>query len=287
MFQRILTNRLTILLLLCGVLLALVALRANALGVASEQDGTITLRQPAFLAGVASAAESTNDGIRTVVDEAGITYYADTGRNINLNNVMSVFRTIEAGGNDDGYLIGSVPVTNYGDSEDVHVYVDTDGWIVAYYPIGESVGKIMDWIAVHAGGHASVETKLENVYRTVASAAGAPATGGTYYDFRTPNATKMTIVFEYTTGNDAFDITIPGTFTYEDISYSTGALDDRCCNGNVFAALDGTTFSTLSRDSGWEWEQGALGLSLDTEQTVGLFGRSDTKYVAILMLYSE
>jgi hypothetical protein len=124
-----------------------------------------------------------------ITEEAGISAWFQASTSIDLNNVKSAFRTIETENSD--YILGSVSIDGYGESQDVHVYVHTDGWILAYYMASDPVGKIFDWWAYHDGGQANITTKLENAITIVANEAGIPFDTATFYDFRYPNATNL------------------------------------------------------------------------------------------------
>ena len=77
------------------------------------------------------------------VDKAGISAYIDTGQTINLDKIKTIFPEVEEVG--DNYIIGITPISDYGGNISVHVYADTDGWIVAYLENDESASKIMQW----------------------------------------------------------------------------------------------------------------------------------------------
>ena len=70
----------------------------------------IALARPAVVQGEGSFLE----------DEAGITAYTDTGFTIDLDNARDAFRTVEQ--ETANYLIGSVAVPGFPDTEDVHVH---------------------------------------------------------------------------------------------------------------------------------------------------------------------
>jgi hypothetical protein len=65
-------------------------------------------------------------------DEAGISAYVHAKDSISLNNVKPVLATIERETND--YIIGTVALSGYTEVQYPHVYVSTDGWVVAYFP---------------------------------------------------------------------------------------------------------------------------------------------------------
>jgi len=152
-------------------------------------------------------------------DEAGISAWFQSPDVIVLDDVRDEFRTIEVETED--YIIGSVPVPDYGEAWDVHVYVHVDGWILSYYLQEDPAGKIPDWRS--ATGQNLDTTVLENVVGVIASAAAVPFSSATYYDFRYPNATHMMMVAESSThliGTDEFEINIPSSYAYYERSWS-------------------------------------------------------------------
>ena len=66
---------------------------------------------------------------------------------------------------------GSAPVGTYHESQDVHVYVNKDGWIMGYYLAGDPAGKAFDWMTYHDSGRTNVTTKLETAMEGVLLAA--------------------------------------------------------------------------------------------------------------------
>lgn len=203
------------------VAILLVAAVAFAGRNSANAEQTLALQAPTFVQ--ASANESTISNIGTYLStEAGISAYIQTANPIALNQVRGEFRTIEAETAD--YIIGSVAVPNHPEHFDVHVYVHTDGWILAYYLKDNVTSKIAD---VRAGTIAS--TKLETVISIIAGAAGQAVTNIRYYDFRYPNATNILMVAENPTEGKDFTIALPTDFGYFDRSfaiYNTNAQSD-------------------------------------------------------------
>jgi hypothetical protein len=221
----------------------------------AKADTTFRLQAPPLV----SAAEV--QGI--IEDEAGISAWFHTPSTINLNSVRSSFRTIEIETAD--YILGSVPVPDYDESWDAHVYVHKDGWILAYYLAQDPVGKIYDWKAYHNGGRTTISTKLENVIAVIANAAGFPFSSAnvTYYDFRYPNATHLMLIVDWVyieySGSDSFQFKLPGSFAYYQQSWS---LANNCktywsCSSRYL--LNGAEIKRLSMSGeGWQMAQGAF-----------------------------
>ena len=142
---------------------------------------------------------------------------------VNLNLVKGVYRVIEAQTAD--YIIGPCQVTNYPDTEDVHVYVHKDGWFLAYYLAADPVGKIFNWRQYHDTGRTKITTKLEDTLALVASTAGVTfLPGATHYHFQYPNATHLMLISEWAVsgGVDTFNVKLPGEFIYWEMSWSLG-----------------------------------------------------------------
>ncbi len=184
------------------------------------------LQRPAFV----NAQEGTTAvQVAAILDqEAGIAAYYHAPSGISLSQVRSQFRTIETDA--PTYLLGSVAVPNYAENFDVHVYVDVNGWILAYYLKVDPAAKIAD---VRAQSTAS--TKLQTVASIVAGAAGAPFSDVTYYDFRYPNATHLLLVGENPSSGNDFTINVPSSYGYFERSWSI--LNITCCNWSF--KLDG------------------------------------------------
>lgn len=202
-----------------GLLLALGLMRRPAV---PAQAGTIfNLQAPPF---VHAADVEAIEAASVIENEAGIAAWLQGSSSINLNSVRGVFRTIEAETAD--YIIGSVPVPNYDEGWDVHVYVHKDGWILAYYLAADPVSRIYDWKAYDSGGRITLSTILENVIAFVANFAGIPfsAANVTLYDFRYPNATHLMLVVEWACGGygtaDSFQVKLPSNFAYYERSWS-------------------------------------------------------------------
>lgn len=219
-------------------------LRTPAL--AGEQP--LILQRPSFV-DVAYAEEANVADIGNKLDnEAGISAYLHASSSINLSQIRSLFRTIEAETKD--YIIGSIQAPNYKENYDVHVYVHKDGWILAYYLKEDPASKIIDVKA------SSLDTNiLRTVIGTVAATAGLPLTDVNYYDFRYPNATNLLFVAENAADGNDFEITLPQEYAYLESSWSYGVFNahDRCfiidgvnyVNGNADYWDGGTAYDKL------------------------------------------
>jgi hypothetical protein len=241
-------------LLLAGVVVAVLLLAFGLMGrpgTPAKGNNVFTLQAPPFV-GVALA--DTDSITSTIENEAGISAYFQASTSISLSSVRSVFRTIEAETAD--YIIGSVPVPNYGETEDVHVYVHKDGWILAYYLAGEPVGKIFDWVVYSNPCCGNIRTKLESTIIVVTDVAGFSFSSAIYYHFRYPNATHLMLIVDWVdNGTDSFQVKLPDSFTYYERSWS---LDSVSWGGfSACYRIDGTTIQCHG-SGGWLLSQGTL-----------------------------
>ena len=223
-------------------------------GAAGNQN-VLALQFPAFLTN-AHAEEASPASL--VSDEAGIAAYFQVVSGIDLSTVRGLYRTIEY--ETATYIIGNIPVPQYTETQDTHVYVHVDGWVMVYYLDTAPVGKIFDWKAYDDGGHTAIVTKLENVAALVAAEAGVAYPGVTYYDFRYPNATHMTLIAEWsgTSTTDSFQITVPGQFAYYQRSWSHAHHSFGGTGGSTYR-LDGSVIDENAAYNGqWVTDEGIL-----------------------------
>ena len=222
------------------VLVLLVALVASSAAPAAstpaQGSNEFVLKPPPFIS-VAQAQEGVDAFPQ---DEAGMSAYFRAPFSITIASVRPAFRTIEY--EDSNYIIGSVPVPDYPESEDVHVYVHRDGWFLAYYLAADPAGKIIDWRLYANTGRNYLSTKLESALSVVALPVGVSPSGISFYDFRYPNANRLLMVGDWTQDTDSFQVNLPTNFGYFERSWSFGTsnygelklnslqLIHRCCN---------------------------------------------------------
>ena len=256
---------------------------------------TFSLVAPPFIE-VAGAAEVEGGRVATagtsyLEDEAGISAYTYVEETIDLEDAKTAFRTIEH--ETEEYIIGSVSLPDYAETEDVHAYVHTDGWVVAYYLEAESASKIVDW-EDYSTAEIITGTKLEDGVSVVCNAAGVPIIYLKYYDFRYPNADKLMIVADAlwaSAGPDTFNIKLPSDFVFYERSFSHYFSG---CYADVSRMyIDDDEISFIGSDGGTNY--GLLSptkLSVDTFHTIKIIGQG-TPYSdgdvfgAIALIYRE
>lgn len=252
-------------------------------------DNGFQLAAPGFV-GAAAAEEADVAVLEAIADEAGMSAYFFAGTAVDLSTVKPLFRTVED--ETETYIIGSVPVSGYGESEDVHAYVDVDGWFLAYYleSEGRSTGEVLDWIAYDDSGATELPTKMESVVAALATQAGMTYTGSTHYHFQMPNATNLAVLIEHTTSSGDFDFSIPGEWEYLERSYSLAWYPNPDpTDTELTFTLNGEELYYHMNGNGWH-DYGATinatKMPPDTTHTAAVNGVStDTIYASIVLLY--
>ena len=228
---------------------------------------------------------------------AGISAYGQvSGPNLEL--AKNAFRNVEK--DTDEYIIGSVALPDYEETDDVHVYVDISGWIVAYYCSTEEASKIIDWVDYHSAGEIT-GTKLSDAISIVTSAMSVtPPEDIKYFDFRYPDATEMMIVIdkEFVRGEtETFNIKVPTSHLMYSKTWSHAIYDHDSSGayprGNIMidnAILHNS--SGIATATGWEICVGDIGqLSHGDFHEISLYHHSyyaeDASYVGIMFIYAE
>jgi hypothetical protein len=188
----------------------------------------------------------------TIEQEAGIAAYTQVSGPIDLSVVEDEFRAIER--QTAQYIIGSIGIPDYSDEHDPHVYVHTDGWVLAYYLAAEPAAYIMD--PVHYDGVEMGTTKLEDAMHKVLLSVGIVSFETSYYNFRYPNATHIMLIAEaiHDEGAESFDVYLPDELTYYDRSW-LHALYVEHYNDSSGLTLDGVPISFFdpAREDESDW----------------------------------
>lgn len=264
------------------------ALFLAASGVSFAQDET-SLEMGAF------AAEGSSSFLET---EAGISAFTQVA-NVDLDLAENAFKNVEKKTTD--YIIGSVALDDYPETDDVHVYVDITGWMVAYYLKEEKASKIIDW--KHYTGGQITTTKLGAALGKVCAAASTSLPYIKYYDFRVPNATKMMIVVDEAEGQygdcDTFRLMVPSTYIMYDRTWShaMNCPNGGCGNVSGEIKIDGETLASVAfagTDIWGIWEGDITPAQLPSEAFHEIeicytvrYGQPSIAYVGVMLLYTE
>ena len=150
------------------------------------------------------------------VDQAGIAAYTklDSINSTQLTQALTHFYSLNK--TNGTYVIGTKEIVNVYDPKTYpHLYIGLDGWIVAYYLKTEESSRIMQWNGYTTGTINS--TTLKDAIDMMCADIGVTySTPIKYYDFKFPDANKMTLIADSTFSS--YSLTIPGTL-YES-SYS-------------------------------------------------------------------
>jgi len=142
-----------------------------------------------------------------LVQEAGISAYINFNQTLDMSLAKTIFKTVEK--ETSTYIIGSISLPNLPETDDPHVFIHKEGWILIYYLRGEPLAKIINWNNL-------ASTKLEEGLLKICNALGLPSNGTKYFNFRYPKAEKLMIIIDY----DSFKIKIPSSFVIYEMSYS-------------------------------------------------------------------
>jgi hypothetical protein len=135
--------------------------------------------------------------------EAGIAAYVQVPSPVDLEGVKGAFKIIEQETSD--FVVGTVEITNAPLAP--HVFVSSDGWIVAYFLRDESVGNA--WAYDH--GFKPPDDVLARALTQVSSTVGGAPASPSYFDFEYPGANRVSVINAPTSG-DLFEVQIPNGF---------------------------------------------------------------------------
>jgi hypothetical protein len=141
--------------------------------------------------------------------EAGIACYVKTDKIPDFVRLekLSPFTGIKEKGND--YVIGVVALEKLNTKAFPYVYINRDGWIIAYHSVNTPSSYIMQWAKYDNGpittttlqdGIAKVCETLQFDYNEIRKSMG-------FYHFKYPDAKKILLVAK--TGTSSFTYTIP------------------------------------------------------------------------------
>jgi hypothetical protein len=167
------------------------------------------------------------NGAAFPVDNAGISAYIKVDpASVDFDKVVTtVFNGMVAAG--DNYRIGTVPIRQGlydGRTVNIQVYIDADGWIVAYLTINQPNAEIFKWFEWLPG--ASLDTTLEEALKATTLALNAlfdPSIVSWYY-WANPEATHFAAAARAGVGNLYMEIP-DGTTVYGKPSYSWHSAD--------------------------------------------------------------
>jgi hypothetical protein len=205
-------------------------------------------------------------------EEAGISAYTST-EDINaennvakINEAVAFFESLGSGmliENKSTHAIGKIPIKieieDYSFSVYPYVYIDTEGWIVAYFHKDDPSSKIIQWTNYSPSGISS--STLEDALKEITTELDLSYSSVNYYHFQYKEANRMTVVIDSITSLESstnnFSITIPGT-VYESsysLYYAKKIVSNEYCP--IELIVDGNTIhEKKDMPTGWDWCQG-------------------------------
>jgi len=236
-----------------------------------------------FLSRPVMAAEST-----FLDEEAGITAYTNLGTPIDLSVARAGFKTIEQETAD--YIVGSVALPDLPETEDVHCFVHSDGWIVTYYLAAEPTSKVIGWVYSLPGNLITkLDVGIDEMCNTLAMVAGDIS----YYHFHYPLANRLMVITDCAVNEDpdSFNLKIPGDFTIYERSWSHYAVLSSS-SGYSYFKINGTIIDTILDPGATHHGTLTFGqLSPDVYHTVSVdpsyFPSGDQACIGIVLVYLE
>jgi hypothetical protein len=258
-------KRSVVLLLCVGILLVL---GGGAFWESADRGGLL-LESPALVA-QAATAQAQEKGVNFLQQEAGISAYVNVGQEINLSQVRGAFKSVETVR--DEYIIGEVALPDLPEFAHPHVYINKDGWIVAYYTKDEPASKMIYW------GRPLGTTTISQAIRKLFSSVKDEDVK--YYHFRHPQANKLMLIAEG--GNDWFTLTIPKGLQIYEASWSLRAAID------IYTAQLLIDNEVIGKTGGILYGDLTSRLRTDFRHTITVSwgGRVDD-YLVLVLIYKE
>jgi hypothetical protein len=177
---------------------------------------------------------------------AGLAAYVKLDRSLDLEEVKKAFAEFITVG--DNFLVGVVEIENFGGTSRVHLYLDNDGWVVAFLRRGTPTAAMMQWMPADAR-----QPQIGAINRNVLTDAIAAVTqvGGTgfspamgYYDFANPGATHLSLFIKTraSSGASSMQFELPARWRLHEASFYHYSFDVH----QSLARLDGAVISPLS-----------------------------------------
>jgi hypothetical protein len=212
-------------LIVVGVLVAIVAgsVLLNVLTdrtKSGKDKGIISLKAPSFI----SSAEAAASTLAFPVNEASISAYVKVAK-VDIEKMKKIYTKVEKVG--DNFIYGITSIPNLGGDIDIHVYVDTDGWLVAYVKSDEPAANIMNWgdVALKDPQVKTIQSMTLDIALIKAGDAIAvtiPSKDIKYYDFESPEANGLALFVRIvnTVGTtNVVQMELPANYTLYEASY--------------------------------------------------------------------
>ena len=197
-------------------------------------------------------------------DEAGLAAYIWLGSldfekiKTAADNTMTEIKDTDGG----SYIYGLIPVSGkvYEASwtDNVHLYADVNGWIVAFLPRNDPSSKLVYWTGGDEGSYSilsnynTLEIVLQNFLGQLGVDFSNVRSNIKYYHFGYPDATKLLTFIVY--GSKTVDFYVPQQVTLYEVSYNLLDNDDteistiKLQNRQVASVDGGRTVGKIEED---------------------------------------
>jgi hypothetical protein len=212
------------------------------------------------------------------------------GKSINITEAVKAFTQTEE--LSQTHAIGIIPIDNMRGTMNVHVYVDTGGYVVAYFKNTEPASNIIKW-----SGMDFDNPKIEDFITNAAIKAMCDKIDVyyldikddiKYYDFEYPDAEKMVLFLNARSsgGNEYTHIFIPGKYKLYEASYSLiGGY--RYSGYYIYLYVDGTEITHISGLTTGLYNLESV-LTLGEPHTIRLYKQCDKEGgVGTILVYKE
>jgi len=186
----------------------------------SNANTSFTLTVPAFAQRIPSDQFPMN--------EAGISAYINVSQAVDLSKARALFKGVEA--HTGSYIVGTVELPGHTEEMWPHVWIEKSGWILAYYPKTEPTSRIMQWYGYQRDviSTTTLRDTLIQICQKLGIGLANLDADMHYYHFQYPEATKILIAVDTTSGSDTFKFTIPSGIALYDASWSHTASVGGC-----------------------------------------------------------
>lgn len=219
----------------------------------------------------------------------GIMAYIDTGSDIDLDYAKSLFKTVNIDDPEEIEGIYSFYTDGY-NTEDVNVYITSEGLILAFYTDRDPTSRIITW-----NGDKTIFSKLGTAISNIGKSLKVNINFNDvrYYHYKYPDANRMLIVTQsvgesivggsYSYGNLQFNI--PSDATIYEVSYSFYLNDANNMGANV--AVDTNKVADMAKNGvSYGFYNGYI--SKDTDHLLGVMSNMYAQSgVAMIIIYKD
>ncbi|MEM2592324.1 MAG: hypothetical protein QXI60_07050 [Thermofilaceae archaeon] len=192
-------------------------------------------------------------------DAAGISAWVKLERTIKIDETLSkIFYRIEDVS--DSHILGTVEVSDYVRTVYPHLYVDVQGWIIAFFLPSEPTASIIMWLGDVYNPQPRIKTTLEAALEKVAATLQFLLPKTAFYDFRYPKANTMLMLLRIFPSPDTkvMYVKFPLPYKIYQLSFNHYAANINCAYDPQWfessLTIDRTLVSKLSGTESTQFE---------------------------------